>query len=221
MASTVQPPLNFGLVCPGVYRSGFPSRHNLTFLQQLGLRTLIRLAEGEYPAELVKWVAHEGIEVLECVMTCNQEPFVGMEESILLRALRAVLHTATRPLLVHCLRGQQLTGVLVSCVRKLQRWSLASTFDEYRRYAGPTSSLRDLQLIELIDLHELSAKRDDANRVCQEDQTGGQRVEAEMGEQATRQNLSQSTTLKRVMMPENRHLHNDGQLSKETELLEW
>jgi len=150
-----QPPINFGLVCPGVYRSGFPGRHNLTFLQRLGLRSVIRLAEGEYAPEVAAWLKEQGIVVWDCAMITNQEPFVVMDTETLHNALDAALTSALRPVLVHCLRGQQLTGVLVGCMRKLQRWSLAATFDEYRRYAGPASSLLDLQLIELLDVRGL------------------------------------------------------------------
>ena len=35
----VQPPENFAMAWRGVYRSGFPTKKNLAFLQQLGLRS--------------------------------------------------------------------------------------------------------------------------------------------------------------------------------------
>ena len=34
----ILPPENFAMVWRGVYRSGFPTKKNLAFLQQLGLR---------------------------------------------------------------------------------------------------------------------------------------------------------------------------------------
>jgi len=69
---------------------------------------------------------------------------------------------------VHGLRGQQRTGVVVGCLRRLQRWSLSPTFDEYRRHAATASSLLDLQQIELFD--PLSSARTTADET-----TGGQR----------------------------------------------
>ena len=74
-----------------------------------------------------------------------------MDQAVLLTALRALLDHQNHPVLVHGLRGQQRTGVVVGCLRRLQRWSLSPTFDEYRRHAATASSLLDLQQIELFD----------------------------------------------------------------------
>lgn len=35
------PPENFAVVCPGVYRCGFPKKRNFSFLETLGLRTVL------------------------------------------------------------------------------------------------------------------------------------------------------------------------------------
>jgi len=40
---------------------------------------------------------------------------------------------------------------LVGCLRKLQKWSLTSVFDEYRRFAGKAARVADQQFIELFD----------------------------------------------------------------------
>ena len=151
MAHAITPPLNFAHVGPRVYRSGFPGRHNLTFLQQLGLRTLVRLEAAEYPPEVAAWIEEQGIRIVQCATTRNREPFVSMDHAMLLTALRTVLDHRNHPVLVHGLRGQQRTGVVVGCLRRLQRWSLSATFEEYRRHAATASSLLDLQQIELFD----------------------------------------------------------------------
>lgn len=148
----LSPPLNFALVGSSIYRSGFPTRHNLSFLQTLGLRTLLRIEDCAYPPDLKEWIDSCGIQVVDCIMIPNQEPFLTMDHSILAEALRVVLDTQSHPVLIHSLRGQQRTGVLVGCLRRLQRWSLAAIFEEYRRYASVSSSLLDLQYIELFDL---------------------------------------------------------------------
>jgi tyrosine-protein phosphatase SIW14 len=150
-AIIIERPLNFGLVCPGVYRAGCPGRHNLAFLQRLGLRTLVRLIDCDYPAAVAEWIVANDVRVISCGMTPNQEPFVGLDSATLLTALSAIQQPALRPLMVHCLHGQQATGVLVGCLRRQQRWSLTAIFDEYRRYAGPAASALDVQMIELLD----------------------------------------------------------------------
>lgn len=39
----------------------------------------------------------------------------------------------------------------MGCFRKLQRWSLTSIFEEYRRYAGSKVRILNEQFIELFD----------------------------------------------------------------------
>ena len=47
---------------------------------------------------------------------------------------------------------QHRTGCLIGCIRRLQGWSLTSTFDEYRRFSDPKSRAVDQQFIDLFDL---------------------------------------------------------------------
>ena len=145
------PPLNFAHVGPGVYRSGFPGRHNLAFLQRLGLRTLVRLEAADYPQEVAAWIEAQGIQIVQCATARNREPFATMDHSMIITALCALLDQNNHPVLVHGLRGQQRTGVVIGCLRKLQRWSISAIFDEYRRHAAAAVSLLDLQQIELFD----------------------------------------------------------------------
>ena len=35
------PPLNFAMVAPGVYRSGYPNKKNFPFLRKLGLKSIM------------------------------------------------------------------------------------------------------------------------------------------------------------------------------------
>ncbi|OLY84663.1 putative tyrosine-protein phosphatase [Smittium mucronatum] len=39
--SLLVPPLNFGMVAPGIYRSGFPNLRNHNFLLSLGLKKIM------------------------------------------------------------------------------------------------------------------------------------------------------------------------------------
>ncbi|KAL3522827.1 hypothetical protein ACH5RR_015661 [Cinchona calisaya] len=57
----------------------------------------------------------------------------------------------TGPLLIHCKRWKHLTGCLVGCFRKLQKWCLTSIFDEYQRYAVYKSRVSDQRYMELFD----------------------------------------------------------------------
>ena len=88
-------------------------------------------------------------------MCACQEPFTVASSAEINRALRLLLDTARHPVLIHSLRGQARVGVVVGCLRRLQHWSLAATFDEYRRFAGTNMSLLDLQSIETWDAASL------------------------------------------------------------------
>lgn len=61
-----------------------------------------------------------------------------------------LLDVRRHPLLIHCNKGKHRTGCLVGCLRKVQRWSLTSIFDEYRRFAGNKVRILDQQFIELF-----------------------------------------------------------------------
>ena len=108
----------------------FATRHNLTFLQTLGLRTLVRLENEEYPPDLKDWIDASGIRVVDCILTANKEPFQTTDPATLAMALGSVLDAKQHPVLVHSLRGQRRTGVLIGCYRKLRSWSLAAIFEE-------------------------------------------------------------------------------------------
>lgn len=65
-------------------------------------------------------------------------------------ALSVLLDVRRHPLLIHCNKGKHRTGCLVGCLRKVQRWSLTSIFDEYRRFAANKVRVLDQQFIELF-----------------------------------------------------------------------
>jgi tyrosine-protein phosphatase SIW14 len=48
--------------------------------------------------------------------------------------------------LIHCNKGKHRIGCLVGCLRKLERWSLTSIFDEYRRFAGNNVRIADQEV---------------------------------------------------------------------------
>lgn len=70
-------------------------------------------------------------------------------------ALQVILDVRRHPVLIHCNKGKHRTGCLVGCLRKVQRWSLTSIFDEYRRYAGTKTRDLDQQFIELFQTNRV------------------------------------------------------------------
>jgi len=82
----------------------------------------------------------------------NKNPWkASFSEESVVEALNFILNPNNYPLAIMCNLGRHRTGMIVGCLRKLQRWNLTSIFDEYRRYAGSKVRLLNEQFIELFD----------------------------------------------------------------------
>jgi tyrosine-protein phosphatase SIW14 len=149
MNDVLVPSINFSMVIPGVFRSGYPTKKNFEFLKSLNLRTICLLVPEEYAEGNKAFCADNGVQVLNFAMAGNKEPFVDIPEEVVHQALSSICDTRNQPLLIHCNKGKHRTGAIVGCLRKLQGWSLASIFEEYNRFAGDKGRLGDQQFIEL------------------------------------------------------------------------
>ncbi|XP_062152984.1 tyrosine-protein phosphatase DSP1-like isoform X1 [Alnus glutinosa] len=165
------PPLNFSMVDNGIFRCGFPDSANFSFLQTLGLRSIICLCPEPYPEANMEFLKSNGIKLFQFGIEGykhfsdhvprNQnfyiflEPFVNIPDYTIREALKVVLDVRNHPVLIHCKRGKHRTGCLVGCLRKLQRWCLTSVFDEYQRFAAAKARLSDQRFMELFDVSSL------------------------------------------------------------------
>ncbi|KAF1774386.1 Protein-tyrosine phosphatase-like [Phytophthora cactorum] len=167
---TLIPPLNFSMVASGVYRSGFPNRKNHAFLQQLGLKSVLYLCHQGHQPENVAFFKENSIEVFQCPIDGNKEPFISINPDAMADALRHLLGTldygkrfvslcATKRCcysLSRCKKSPDLgalyerNGCVIGCMRKMENWSLTSIIDEYCRFAGPRMRLLDQQFIEFF-----------------------------------------------------------------------
>eukprot|EP00261_Vitis_vinifera_P023449 XP_010655420.1 PREDICTED: probable tyrosine-protein phosphatase At1g05000 isoform X1 [Vitis vinifera] len=154
------PPLNFAMVDCGVFRSGFPDIANFTFLQTLGLRSIMCFDMCVFNIDisalsLILNRTSSFSNVMEfgsSSLGSMDEPFVNIPEDTIREALKVVLDKRNHPLLIHCKRGKHRTGCLVGCLRKLQRWCLSSIFDEYQRFAAAKARISDQRFMELFDI---------------------------------------------------------------------
>ncbi|XP_010688912.2 probable tyrosine-protein phosphatase DSP4 isoform X2 [Beta vulgaris subsp. vulgaris] len=145
------PPLNFSMVDNGVFRSGFPEPANFSFLQSLGLRSIIYLCPEPYPEANLEFIKTNGIKLYQFGIEGHKEPFVNIPDDTIREALKVLLDARNHPVLIHCKRGKHRTGCLVGCLRKLQKWCLSSIFDEYQRFAAAKARVSDQRFIELFD----------------------------------------------------------------------
>lgn len=143
-------PSNFGMVESGVYRSSFPRPEHFPFLKQLSLKSILLLLPEPYPEENTAFIEEHGINLIQVGMAGNKEPFVKMDVGDIRKALEVILNPSNHPLLIHCNQGKHRTGTVLGCLRRVQNWSLAMIFEEYRRYAFPKVRALDQLIIELF-----------------------------------------------------------------------
>ncbi|KAK9378807.1 uncharacterized protein V2V93DRAFT_375104 [Kockiozyma suomiensis] len=73
-------------------------------------------------------------------------PWDQLPEKSIVRALEIIANKDNYPLLVCGGMGRHRTGTVIGCLRRVQRWNLASVSEEYRRFAGSRKRV-------LIELH--------------------------------------------------------------------
>lgn len=151
MAGRLIPPVNFGYVEEDLVRSGEPSALNLLFLSQLGLKKIVYLAPETPSDDFQNFASDQGIELVHLGARISSNLWEPITEELVLLALEHTLDRNSYPLAVMCKLGRHRTGVVVGCLRKLQRWNLTSILEEYRRFAGGKPRLENEQFIELFD----------------------------------------------------------------------
>ncbi|XP_044952153.1 probable tyrosine-protein phosphatase DSP2 [Hordeum vulgare subsp. vulgare] len=150
------PPLNFGMVDDGVFRSGFPDAANFRFLASLNLRSVVYLCPEPYPEQSARFLGRSGIKLHHFGIQGRKEPFVDIPEEMIREALKVILDVRNHPVLIHCKRGKHRTGCVVGCLRKLQKWRLSSVFDEYLHFAAAKARKTDQRFMELFDTSSLA-----------------------------------------------------------------
>ena len=145
------PPPNFGYVEPELYRCAIPGELNFSFLQTLHLKTAVYLSLDPPAQILAEFLKEQGIELRQMVGGENTNVGQRISEKLVLDALHVLLDPDAYPLVVMCNLGRHRTGTVIGCLRRLQKWSLSSIFDEFRRFTCSTSSQMHEQFIELFD----------------------------------------------------------------------
>ncbi|KAI8871202.1 putative tyrosine phosphatase family protein [Ramicandelaber brevisporus] len=150
---TLIPPLNFGYVEEHLFRSGQPNDLNFPFLAKLGLKRIIWLAPEEPNPSFLNFIDEQEIQLHHLGVVSTASAWDPITEDVVLEALDIILagNGSDEPMAVMCNLGRHRTGTVIGCLRKLQRWNLASILDEYRRYAGPKVRVLNEQFIELFD----------------------------------------------------------------------
>ncbi|KAJ7297410.1 hypothetical protein O6H91_09G086700 [Diphasiastrum complanatum] len=151
--SFIVPPCNYGMVEYDLSRSGIVHQLNFPFLERLQLKTVIYLSPTDPSQAFLNFLEEQGIELIRtCGIDSSSNATSGvMSEAEVLFALQVILSPEYYPLHVMCKLGRHMTGTVIGCLRKLQRWNLTAIFEEYRRYAGSKVRILNEQFIELFD----------------------------------------------------------------------
>lgn len=163
-AVRIVPPLNFSPVEKNLYRSGQPAPINIPFLEELNLKTIVWLAIEDPSDALLSFTDDHEIALHHLgLVTSGGNPWDQLTESTIVSALQIILNKNNYPLLVCCGMGRHRTGTVMGCLRRLQRWNMASISDEYRRFTGFRGGR---VLIELhIEAFDTSVIKIDENEV--------------------------------------------------------
>ncbi|KAJ2715809.1 tyrosine-protein phosphatase siw14, partial [Coemansia spiralis] len=108
----MNPPENFAMVCPYIYRSGMPKKRNFAYLQKLRLKSVVTLILEEYPAMNQRFLDQNGIKLFQFGVAGNKEPFADIPEDIMCQALLTLMDRRNHPVLIHCNKGKHRTGCL-------------------------------------------------------------------------------------------------------------
>ncbi|KAJ3362331.1 hypothetical protein GGF32_006166 [Allomyces javanicus] len=176
-SSGAPPPLlvvpdTFAQVEPNVYRSGMPAAAHIPYLRTLHLKSVLVLSPDLPPRAVLAFLDEQKIELIHLGQPHAWRPTLGspstlsstaasssppatwrpVPEELIKEALELVLDASrTHPVLVCCTTGVHETGVLVACLRRMQRWNFNSIVAEFRAFSFPSARAMAEQFVELFD----------------------------------------------------------------------
>eukprot|EP00124_Ichthyophonus_hoferi_P000816 Ihof_evm2s34 gene=Ihof_evmTU2s34 len=149
----VNPPEGFAIVEPGVYRSNIPYPGHFPFLKKLDLNTVVVLSPERPVRAVTDFLEEAKINMVHLGQRAwAVTGWKPLNEEIIKEGLELVLDRLKHPIMVMCTFGIHQTGILVGCLRRLQRWNLNSILYEYNMYAREKGRYMNVQFIEIFDL---------------------------------------------------------------------
>lgn len=172
--TVLNPPLRFGIVEPGIFRTDVPKLPNFPYIRRLGLRTALLLTPEKPLRELVEFFREANVQMIHLGLTAWQSrDWRPVSDELIKEAIEVIMDPKTRPVAIMCSSGVNQTGVVVGCLRRLQMWSVNSCLNEYRRFARSKSRETSELYIELFDPdlvsvspQQLDSFRSQTNKNC-------------------------------------------------------
>jgi tyrosine-protein phosphatase OCA6 len=139
------PPLRFGNVQELVYRSGYPCLRNFRHLSRLKLKTIISLIPETPTNDLISFTKVAGIDLIH-ISVMRTAALNNTLQSSLISALNICIDNSKHPILIHCLDGKRITGLLVLLLRRLQGWPPVAALAEFWKYqASPKQQVSEIE----------------------------------------------------------------------------
>lgn len=104
--------VNLHQVDATLFRSGQPTEEDYKHLKWLGIKTVLKL-NSEQSAEEKRWAAENGIDIIEDPISGLWKPNKKTEAQI----QQVLADPKYRPLLFHCLKGSDRTGLAAALYR--------------------------------------------------------------------------------------------------------
>ena len=151
------PPLRFGMVNDGIYRGGYPTLPNFSFLRRLRLNIIISLTPENPTQDLKDFAEYIGIELIH-IPILRLNPLNKTLKDVLIQVIQVLINSKNYPIYIHCLDGRRVTGLVVLLLRKLQCWDPQSSFAEFFQHlTWNTSTLRAVDEPDrLVELEKMS-----------------------------------------------------------------
>ncbi|KAI6248009.1 putative tyrosine-protein phosphatase DSP2 [Erysiphe necator] len=138
-------PNNFGIVAPGIYRSGFPKTEDFPCLGNLHLKTILSLVKKDFSPEFQNFIERNNINHM--VIDMNGTKKVEISEIMMRHIMNIILDYSNYPILIHCNQGRHRTGCAIAVLRHVQGWDLRKILQEYRYFAAPKERNCDIEYI--------------------------------------------------------------------------
>ena len=123
---------NFGKINPQLYRGGQPTEAGVKRLAQMGVKTIIDLrGEDSLARTEARWAQNSGIKFINVDLSNWLKPKTTDIEEI----IRQINAPENQPVFVHCRRGADRTGTVISVYRISQdNWTAQRAIEEAKNY---------------------------------------------------------------------------------------
>lgn len=125
--AAVRPPPNFAIVHSGLFRGGHPDAGALDYLRSIGVQTIVNLEIADLIEATAAQIAQEqrdatarGMRIVHVPISAFEPALSARFDTLIDHALAVMADPAAAPVYVHCLHGQDRTGMVIGLERVLQ-----------------------------------------------------------------------------------------------------